>query len=125
MININDLIKEKRKEHNPNWPQIPDHPCRILITKGSGPGKPNPLFSLISQQPFIYLTIKQNINFNQYKQEITGLKHCKDSKAFVEYSNDMDDIYKNIEECNPNREHKILFAFDDRLLICSVIKNLI
>ena len=26
-----------------------------------------------------------------------GLKHCNDSKAFIEYSNDMDDIYKNIE----------------------------
>ena len=25
----------------------------------------------------------------------------------------MDDIYKNIEEYNPNKEGKILFAFDD------------
>ena len=31
MINFNDVIKEKTKEHNPNWQEIPDHPCRILI----------------------------------------------------------------------------------------------
>ena len=42
------------------------------------------------------------------KQESTGLKHLNDSKAFIEYSNDMDDIYKNIEEYNPNKKHKIL-----------------
>ena len=25
----------------------------------------------------------------------------------------MDDVYKNIEEYNPNKEHKILIVFDD------------
>ena len=25
----------------------------------------------------------------------------------------MDDVYKNIEEYNPNKKHKILTAFDD------------
>ena len=38
------------------------------------------------------------------KQESTGLKHFNYSKAFIEYSNDMDDIYKNIEENNPNKK---------------------
>ena len=32
-------------------------------------------------------------------------------KAFIEYSNEMD-IYKNIEQCNPNKERKILIVFD-------------
>ena len=36
-----------------------------------------------------------------------------DSKDFVEYLNDMDDIYKNIEEYNPNKKQKILIVFDD------------
>ena len=49
MININDLIKEKRKEHNPNWPQIPDHPCRILIIVGPGFEKTNSLLKLLNQ----------------------------------------------------------------------------
>ena len=34
------------------------------------------------------------------KRESTGLEYFDNSKAFIEYSNDMDDIYKNIEECN-------------------------
>ena len=40
------------------------------------------------------------------KQENTGLKHFNDFKAFIEYSNDMDDISKNIEEYNTNKKHK-------------------
>ena len=31
MINFDDVTKENVEEHNPNWPQIPDHPYRILI----------------------------------------------------------------------------------------------
>ena len=41
------------------------------------------------------------------KRESTGLKYLNDSKAFIEYSNNMDDIYKNIEEYNPNEKRKI------------------
>ena len=35
MINFDDVTKENIKKLNPNWPQIPDHPYRILITGGS------------------------------------------------------------------------------------------
>ena len=38
------------------------------------------------------------------KRESTGLKHLNYHKAFIEYSNDMDDIYKNFKECNPNKK---------------------
>ena len=38
-----------------------------------------------------------------------------DSKAFIEHSNDMNDIYKNIEEYNPSKKRKILIAFDDTI----------
>ena len=38
-----------------------------------------------------------------------------DSKAFIEYSNDMDKIYKNIEKYNPNKKRKILIVFDDMI----------
>ena len=41
------------------------------------------------------------------KQESTGLRHFNDSKAFIEYSSDMDDIYKNIEEHNLNKKPEI------------------
>ena len=38
-INFDDVTNQNIKKHNPNWPQIPDHPYRILITTGSGSGK--------------------------------------------------------------------------------------
>ena len=44
------------------------------------------------------------------KRENTGLKYFNDSKEFIEYSNDMDDIYQNFEEYNPNKKRKILIA---------------
>ena len=44
-----------------------------------------------------------------HKRESAGSKHLNDCKAFIEYSNDMDDIYKNVEEYNPNKKRKILF----------------
>ena len=38
------------------------------------------------------------------KQEVTMLKHLNNSKAFVEYSSDRDDIYRNIKKDNPNKK---------------------
>ena len=38
------------------------------------------------------------------KRERVGLKHFNDTKAFVEYSNDMHDVYKNIDNYNPIKE---------------------
>ena len=48
MINFDDDTKENIKDYNPNWPQLPDHPYRILIIGGSESGKRNSLFNLIS-----------------------------------------------------------------------------
>ena len=36
-------------------------------------------------------------------------------KAFIEYSNDMHDVYKNIDGYNPDKEKKILIVFDDMI----------
>ena len=55
------------------------------------------------------------------KRESTGLKHLNDNKAFIGYSNDMDDIYENIEEYNPNMKHKVLIVFDD--MIPDILSN--
>ena len=48
-------------------------------------------------------------------RESTGLKYLNFWKAFIEYSDDMDDNYKNIEEYNPNEKQKILIVFDDMI----------
>ena len=53
MFNFDCITKEDIKEHNPNWPEIPDHPRRILIIGGSGPGKTNALLNLINHRPVI------------------------------------------------------------------------
>ena len=49
------------------------------------------------------------------KRKSAGLKYLSDSKTFIEYSNDMNDIYKNIEEYNPNKKREILIVFDDMI----------
>ena len=53
MTNFDDVIKDNIEVHDPNWPQIPDHPYRILIIEGSWSGKSNSLFNLINHQPDI------------------------------------------------------------------------
>ena len=45
-------------------------------------------------------------------REDAGTKHLNDSYAFIECSNAMDDVYKNIDDYNPNRKRKILIALD-------------
>ena len=55
------------------------------------------------------------------KRERTGLKHFNYPKAFIEYSNDMQDVYKNIDEYNADKERKILLVFDD--IITDMINN--
>ena len=55
------------------------------------------------------------------KRESTKLKYLNDSKAFIEFSNDMDDIYKNIEEYNPNKKRTILIVFHD--MITDMLSN--
>ena len=49
------------------------------------------------------------------KRESVGINHFNDSKAFIEYSDDMHDVYKNINEYNPDKENKILIDFDDMI----------
>ena len=46
------------------------------------------------------------------KTESVGINHFNDPKAFTEYSNDMHDVYKNIDDYNPDKENKILVVFD-------------
>ena len=128
MINFDDYTNENKTEHILKWPSIPDDPYRILIIGGSGSGKTNALSNLIKNQPDInkiYLYVKDpyegKYQFLIKKRENTGLKHFNDSKAFIEYSNDIQDVYKSIEEYNTDKEHKILIVFDD--MIADMINN--
>ena len=52
------------------------------------------------------------------------MKHCNDPKAFTEYSNNMQGIYKNIEEYNPGKKRKLLIIFDDMIAVMISNKKL-
>ena len=47
--------------------------------------------------------------------------YLNNSKAFIEDSNDMDGIHKNIKEYNPNKKGKVLIVFDD--MIANTVSN--
>ena len=53
MFNFGYITKKEIKEHNPNRPEIPDYPYRILIIANSGSGKTNALLNLINNEPVI------------------------------------------------------------------------
>ena len=103
VINFDYVTGENIKECILNWLQIPDHQYKILITADFGSEKTNSLFDLINMLPYTDKTYLHATDpyeaiylFLINKWESTGLKHFIDSKAFIEYSNDVDDIHKNI-----------------------------
>ena len=105
MSNFDYIRKEYIRVHNPKWPEIPEISKFQLIIGGSGHGKTNALLNLINHEPDvdkIYLYAKDPYEAKYQllisKTESTGLKYLNDSKAFIEYSNDMDHIYKSTEE---------------------------
>ena len=122
IFSADSITNESNKKHNKKWQFIPDHPYRILIIGGSGLGKTNTLLSLIKEQDNvdkIYLYAK-DLNEPNYKllikkRENAGIKHLNDLNAFMECSNIMDDVYKNIDDYNPNRKRKILKVLDDMI----------
>ena len=50
MFDLDDITNENNKEHNKEWPFVPDYLYRILIIRGSGSGKTNTLVNLIKEQ---------------------------------------------------------------------------
>ena len=99
-----------------------DWPFRMLIIGPSSSGKTNTLLHLINNlHPIdkIYLYAK-DIGEDKYNyliniREQAGLKNLNDSKAFREYSDDMDDVFDNINNYHKNRDKKVLIIFDDMI----------
>ena len=119
MINFDDYVNENKTKHNKNWPYTPDHPCRILIIGGSGSGKTNLLLKLIENQPDldkIYLYSKdpyeEKYQYLINKREGVGTIHFNDLKAFISYSNDMHNVYKNIDDYNPYKNINCFWWYD-------------
>ena len=83
---------------------------------------------MINNQPDIgkiYLYVKDpyqaKYQFLINKRGSTGSKYFNDPKAFIEYSNDMKDVYQNIDEYDADNEREILIVFDD--MIADMINN--
>ena len=94
----------------------------MLIIGPSGSGKANTLLHLINNvHPIdkIYLYAKDigedKYNYLINKREQAGIKNLYDPKAFIEYSDDMDDAFDNINNYNKNRDKKVLIIFDDMI----------
>ena len=122
MINVVDYANEKKTEHILKWPY------RVLIIGGSGLGKTNALLNLINNQSdidkislYVEDPYEAKYQFLINKRESTGSKNFNDPKAFIDYSNDMQDVYKNIKEYNVDKERKTLIVFDD--MIADMINN--
>ena len=128
MINFDYYANENKTEHNKQWLYIPDYPYRILIIGGFGSGKTNALLNLIENQPDIdkiYLYAKDLYEAKyQYLiniREKVGLDNYDNLEAFIQYLNDMQNVYKNVDEYNIDEERKILIVFYD--MIAHMINN--
>ena len=64
--------------------------------------------------------MKQNINIWLIREKVS-IDHHNDPRAYIEYSNDMHDVYKNINYYNPDKENKILIVFND--MIADMVNN--
>ena len=105
----------------------------MLFIGPSGSGKTNPLPHLIQNlndtNPIdkIYLYAK-DLSEPKYKflidnREKAGMKNVNNPTAFIEYSNTMDDVFKNIDGYNIKRKRKILIVFDDMIVEIMTDKN--
>ena len=92
----------------------------MLIIGPSGSGKTNVLLHLINNlhpTDEIYLYAKDILEpkyeYLINKREQAGIKNFDDPTAFIEYSDDVDDVLDDINNDNKNRDKKVLIVFDD------------
>ena len=57
------------------------------------------------------IQMKQNMNILLKMLKKNDLENLQNTKAVIIYSNNMQDVYKNIEEYNPDTECKVLIAW--------------
>ena len=73
----------------------------------------------------IYLHVKDpyeaKYQFLINNREDDEMRNLNDPKAFIEYSNDIQNVYKNINQYNLGEEKKALIVFDD--MIADIIRN--
>ena len=111
---MKNYYESVEKSDNSNWPYFQNHPYRMLIIGSSGSGKTNVLLNLIKHQQTladrIYLYIKDpsqpTYQLLINKREKVGIKYEKNSKAFIDYSQTIDNVYENLEDYNLTKKRK-------------------
>ena len=48
-------------------------------------------------------------------REKVGIENLKNPKAFIDYSQTIDDVYENLEDYNPTKKRRVLIVFDDMI----------
>ena len=49
------------------------------------------------------------------EREKSGIENLKNPKAFIDYSQTIDDVYENLEDYNPTKKRRVLILFDDMI----------
>ena len=125
MLNLHNIVSNKNENKDNNWP------FRMLIIGSSGSGKTKNLLHLIQNlnetTPVdkIYLCAKDltepKYEFLINNRKNAGIKHFDDPAVLIEYSNDIDDVFTNIDDYNKKRKQKVLIVFDD--MIADIISS--
>ena len=94
----------------------------MLIIGPSGSGKTNTLLHLTNNlhpidKKYLYVEDLQESKYKYLinKREQSGTKNLNDPKAFIEYSDDMNDVLDDINNYNKNRNKKVSIIFDDMI----------
>ena len=114
MFNLDNIVNNK----NTSSLEDNDWPFRTLIIGPSGSGKTNTLLHLINNlHPIdkIYLYAKDIHEYLINKREQAGIKNLNDLHAFIEYSDDMNDVLDDINNYNKNRDKRVLIVFDNMI----------
>ena len=118
MLNLDNIVSNKKKSSSEN----DDWPFRMLIIGPSGSGKTSTLLHLIDKFhriDKIYLCAKDTDEDKyQYlinKREQAEIKNLNNPHAFIEYSNDMNDVLEDINNYNKKRDKKVFIILDDMI----------
>ena len=129
MLNLDNIVSNKNENKDTTGSSSSERnnwPFRMLIIGPSGSGKTNTLLYLINNlHPIdkIYLYAKDINEYLINKREQAGIKNLNDPHAFLEYSDDMNDVLDDINNYNKNRDKKVLIVFDDMIADMEYNKN--